>query len=408
VAVVLFGELMAKIVLVWELGADLGHISRLAALATRLQQKGHTVTLALSNTAELQRLYSADSPSYEVVPAPQWPDKPAKLSREPANLSEVLLALGYHKHEALTQRVWAWRQIFSALTPDLIVFDYAPTALLAARDFCCPKISLDDPFTRPPNLSPLPAYDNSISTQNLRLSDDKLITVVNKVLDAFGLEKIEHVCDIFHTSKSFLLSIAELDPFAEWRKADNYVGPIKNPTTGTHKINWTSVTPTKKAFAYLKPSYPAIRELLTALAQLNLETKIFLPGAHADILKFCSDYGLDIATTPFDLADLNQADLAICHGGHATSLQAVLQGVPLLIIPLQQEQLATARKCIASGLGLGLGAGVTDSNKITNHLKRLLNEPGFRVAAQACATRYQRQFNESALDTIAHHLETLL
>jgi Glycosyl transferases, related to UDP-glucuronosyltransferase len=398
---------MAKIVLVWELGADLGHISRLDALAKRLQQKGHTVTLALSNTAELHRLYSADSPSYKVVPAPQWPDKPVKLSREPANLSEVLLALGYYKHEALTQRVQAWRQIFSSQTPDLIVFDYAPTALLAARNFCCPKISLDDPFTRPPNLSPLPAYDDSISAQNLQLSDDKLIAVVNQVLGAFGLEKIEHVYDIFHTQKSFLLSVAELDPFADWRDPGDYIGPIKTAGAGLRKLAWKSATPTK-VFAYLKPSYPAIREFLTALAQSGLETKIFLPGADAEILNRWANYGLDIATTPFDLADLNQADLAICHGGHATSLQAALQGMPLLIIPLQQEQLATARKCIASGLGLGLGAGVTDRDKITSLLQRLLSEPEFRAAAQACAAKYQRQLNEPALDIIEYHLETLL
>lgn len=400
---------MAKIVLAWELGADLGHISRLDALAKRLQQKGHSVTLALSSASELQRLYPENSsPLYKVVSAPQWPDKPLKLSREPANLSEILLALGYYKHDALMQRVQRWQQVFSSLTPNLIVFDYAPTALLAARDIHCPKISVDDPFTRPPDLSPLPSYDQSISAQNLLLSDNKLIEVVNKVLDALGLEKIQHVYDIFRTSKTFLLSIPELDSFSAWRNADQYIGPIKTSTACARKLNWTLATPTKKIFAYLKPSYPAIREFLTTLAQSDLEIKIFLPGASAEILDLCADCGLDIATTPFDLSDLNQADLAICHGGHATSLQAILQGVPLLIIPLQQEQLVTARKCIASGFALGLGARVTDRDKMTGLLQRLLNESELRANARACAAKYQRQLGEPALNIIAHYVEILL
>jgi hypothetical protein len=399
---------MAKIVLTWELGADLGHISRLDALALRLQRNGHTVMLVLSRLSELRRLYPKNPPPYDVLSAPRWADKPVKLSREPANLTEILLAIGYHKYAALEQCILEWRNTFSSLSPDLVIFDYAPTAQLAARDGSYPKISLDDPFTCPPHLFPLPAFDDSISVSNLQISDNKIVGVINQVLDGFNLRRIQYAHEIFHTQKSFLLSIHELDPFADLRESGLYIGPINTAIPGSRMLNWISDGRTKKIFAYLKPTYSAIRELLVALAQSGAEVKVFLPDAESEFIGLCTDYGFDISTTVFDLSDLKQADLVICHGGHTTVLQSVLNGLPLLIIPLQQEQLATARKCIANGLGLGLGPCVTDNNKITSLLQQLLYEPLFRSAAQACATKYHYQLAEPALDIIAQHVETLL
>lgn len=398
---------MSRIALIWELGADFGHVSRMHILATELSRRGHTVTFALSRPADLRQVVAGVSPIYRVLQGPEWPDRPVRLSREPANLTEVLLALGYHKPAALLQKVKGWRELLDGLRPDLIIYDYAPTVLLATRDYGAHKVSLDDPFSKPPRIIPLPAFGTGISPANLALSEEKLVAAVNQALPSEGLEGITHAYDIFETHKSFLLSVPELDPFAQWRTQSDYMGSIPISIEKQCPFTWTD-SARKKVFVYIKQSYPSIETFLKALATLSVESRIFIPHAPRHLVELCSSLNLRLSAIPYDLSSLDEADLVICHGGHATTLQAILKGVPVLIIPLQQEQLCTARKCIDGGFGLGLGPSVADSEEIAQKIRDLLEELTFSEKASTCAAKYKNRFIKPTLVGISEYIESQL
>jgi len=57
----------------------------------------------------------------------------AKLNRAPANYSEILLQYGYADRVAVSGLVRGWLGLFNLVSPDVVVIDYAPTAVLAAR-----------------------------------------------------------------------------------------------------------------------------------------------------------------------------------------------------------------------------------------------------------------------------------
>jgi UDP:flavonoid glycosyltransferase YjiC (YdhE family) len=99
-------------------------------------------------------------------------------------------------------------------------------------------------------------------------------------------------------------------------------------------------------------------------------------------------------------------DLVICHGGNGTLTSSVLHGAPCLIIPQQQEQLINAHQCIAAGMGLGLGPHVTDKEKISSLLNRLLTEPIFKQAASACQLKYHYLTQQPALNTLIHAIKS--
>lgn len=399
---------MANIALIWELGADLGHVTRMDALARCLMDRGHTPSFALSRPGDLEQIYPAGhKPPYPIFAAPDWPDRRARLSREPANLAEILLALGYHKPSELLQRLRNWQSIFRNLAPDLVIFDYAPTAQLAARNLPCRKICLDDPFSRPPDIFPLPAFEHNVTQQNLLASEAKLLDAVNIALGELALTPIQHAYEIFTADKGFLFSVAELDPFALQRKNCNYVGPAADPMTRRVQLSW-SATQRKKIFAYLKPGYPAIYECVEALNETNAEIRLFIPGAGKELLQYCREKAIAVSEVPYDLSDLGACDLVICHGGHATTLRAVLCGIPALIIPLHQEQLCTAKTCINNGLGLGLGPRVTHKQDMAEIIHRLTNDPSFRVNAEACAANHRHQLAKPALTKVADYVDTLL
>ncbi len=405
---------MAKVVLIWEMGADLGHVFGLRSLAVELCQQGHDVTMVLCDTSTFEPVAGKQNTTFpfSIIKAPSPPaTKKIKLTRPPANLTELLLVNGYNDADYLATQLLLWRNLIGALNPDVIVYDFAPTALLASRDMACKKITLGSPFTMPPLLHPLPSFnlDGKVSDNNLRISENKFIQMVNKALALISLEPIHFACEVFAADDQFVASIPELDPYRQWRKLPQYVGAITSNVVMGKSLDWQTASSQKKIFVYLKPTYTPLEFLLEVLDQLGVEAKVFVPNIPKHIIDKFTHSQLTISPTPFLLGeDLSACDLVICHGGNGTLTSSVLHGAPCLIIPQQQEQLSNAHQCIAAGLGLGLGPHVIDKEKISSLLNRLLTAPEFKQAASACQRKYHYLTQQHVLNTLIHAIESSL
>lgn len=400
---------MSNIVIVWEMGSDLGHISRLKIIADELCQRGHCVTFILANPKQLNTFYGSDATiPFAIRQAPTRPENKVRLTRRPANLAEVLLANGFNSAIGLTNQLKAWRHVLQPLAPDIILFDYAPTALLATRDFSCVKIGIDSPFTAPPGIYPLPTFDADakVSLANLKISEKKLVDTVNQSLAALQLPTLEYAHQIFQTHKSFLLSISELDPFASQRAPVDYIGGMIPQKAIGLPLSWRTGADTTKVFAYLKPSYPNLAMLLHVLALMKIEGRIFIPETPKSIRQIYKNSSLRISSIPFSLSqDLTESRFIICHGGHSTVLHSTMTGIPCLVIPLQQEQLATAKLCITSGFGLGLGPAVADQSKIAQVIKQLVTNDQYSLNAKACQNKYQTLLQTSTFEEMIDAIE---
>jgi UDP:flavonoid glycosyltransferase YjiC (YdhE family) len=400
-------KIMAKVVLVWEMGADLGHITRLDALARHLCSRGHVVTAIFSDLREIQRIYSHHNPPYQVLQGPSWTDRRLKLTRPPASLTEVLLSVGFYKSEIVAEKLLQWKTLFADLQADIILFDYAPTAQLAARQYSWHKVNLGDPFSTPPIRSPLPLFDFNakISDANLMISDQRLVDVINQALRKVELDEIQYAHELFSADKTFLLSIPEIDPFAHWRTSEHYVGLLKTQNNGDVNLNWRDA-PGKKVFGYLKPAYPHLKQFLQAVSKLDLQGRFFIPNAPQDLLDQYQQSNIEIVTTPYDISSLEQCDLVVCHGGHSTVLHSVLNGVPVLLIPLQQEQLSVTQKAVTCGLGLWLGHGVSDVEQIRATIQATVTDSSLRLATENCASRSRQCLTSPAMEVITDYVES--
>ena len=74
---------------------------------------------------------------------------------------------------------------------------------------------------------------------------------------------------------------------------------------------------------------------------------------------------------------LKRAALFVTHGGLGSVLDGLYCGVPLLVVPQQEEQLLTARRVVELGAGLLLRKGDVTVATIRAHAARLLAEPAF-------------------------------
>ena len=121
---------MARVLLCWELGGNFGHLARLLALAVALRERGHEPVFAVRDLSDTETVFGALR--FTLLQAPVWN---AHVQGLPVSVgyAETLLQFGYYDADSLTGIVRGWRSLLDLLRPDLVVFDHAPTALLATH-----------------------------------------------------------------------------------------------------------------------------------------------------------------------------------------------------------------------------------------------------------------------------------
>jgi UDP:flavonoid glycosyltransferase YjiC (YdhE family) len=78
---------------------------------------------------------------------------------------------------------------------------------------------------------------------------------------------------------------------------------------------------------------------------------------------------------------MKEVSLVITHGGHGTVTRTLLNGLPLLVIPMGRDQGDNAARVVARNAGLAVQDAATAA-EIAQAVQRLITEPQFRVAAR--------------------------
>jgi MGT family glycosyltransferase len=76
----------------------------------------------------------------------------------------------------------------------------------------------------------------------------------------------------------------------------------------------------------------------------------------------------------------------VTHAGHASTLRPLTEGVPLVCIPMGRDQPDNAQRVAARGAGLRLHPDAP-TEEIAAAIRRVLSEPGFRIASRALGER---------------------
>lgn len=274
---------MAHIVGVWELGGHLGHIGRFAALVPSFVERGHKVTLLLRDLARVQHLDGLQQAA--VMQAPLWMPKSRSAPTHPVSMPEILQHFGYLSVPGLYGMVRAWRDTFDALQPDLLLCDYAPTALFAARDQAFVRAAIGSGYSVPPaGVTPMPAF-RSISPEirARALNAEKKVTqVIRRVAEEIGQPGIDNVCDLFDVDEAFLCTLPELDHYDRPEPA-RYWGLPAQASAG--KLPAWSDSDRPRVFAYVKPPGAHFNAAIEALQQSGCEAEVFAPGITPEVMQ---------------------------------------------------------------------------------------------------------------------------
>ncbi|MTV36453.1 glycosyltransferase [Duganella radicis] len=394
---------MSHIHLCWELGGGLGHAGRLKMLAQGLLARGHRVTMSLRDLMATHAML-ADLDILKLQ-APVWLHDAVGLPPS-ANLAEILFNCGYLEPAALRGMVAGWRAMFGILAPDLVVADYAPTALLAARSMGLRSASVGNGFYSPPPGQSLPAWQQA-PAERLASSEARMLATANAVLTEYGASPYQHAADVFLGDLPLLCTWPELDhcePAS--RGAAEWLGP-SFAAQGGIAPHWPEGEG-RRVFAYLKASHASHGAVLNALVEEGCRVLAYVPEVAAGAAPPLVSDRVLYADAPVALPQaLAQADLCVCHAGEATLAQSLLAGVPLLMLPSHTEQFLSARRVAMSGAGYN-AALLTPASDWRATLRPLLNDASYREAARAFAARHQGFSQQWMNQALAVRLERLL
>ena len=379
---------MAHFQLCWELGGGLGHAGRLKSIALPLIARGHQVSLVLRDLVLPRRLLV--DPGLAGIPllqAPVWLHRTAGLPREEASLAEILLACGYLDADALAGLCEGWRGLFRQGRPDLVIADYAPTAILAARSLGLPSAAVGPGFTMPPAGQPLPPLRSWEAPQpaRLRAGEARLLDSANRVLGAHGAAPLACGAELLLGEHPLLCTWPELDHYGRAGEGP-WLGPnLPQPAGGA--AAWPG-SEGRQVFAYLRRAAPESAEVLGALLRQGCRVLCYMPEVAAGAPAPLDSPRLAWAPGPVFLPEaLAGCELVVSHAGEALSAQALLAGRPLLMLPHSAESFLMARRVAQ----LGAGINALEQPRPRNWeamVGALLDGPGYRDAAVAFARRY--------------------
>lgn len=318
----------------WELGQGYGHVLNFRHLAQLMLDAGWQVSCLVSQPDTARALLPA-----AVVVAACPAIVRQKRFMPTRNLAEILHNNGFADEANCAERIDSWLAQIRQLQPDLMLLDYAPTALLAAELAGVKKVLLGTGFFIPPLQSPLP--DLLESTDEASSAEAEVLALCNRRLSQAGRAELSSVSELFaRVELQFLTTLPEFDHYPQ-RQHGDYWGPAFEFGQGVTPI-WRG-NGKMRIFVYLHRDYPQLAELLTELARLDADVLLHLAKVDASFMAAWPN--LNWSSQPIRLDTVCQdADLVICHAGHGTIAGMLLAAKSMLLLPKQLEQLLLARQ----------------------------------------------------------------
>jgi UDP:flavonoid glycosyltransferase YjiC (YdhE family) len=395
---------MSRVLLAWELGSNLGHLSRLLPLARRLREGGHEVLVAARNVGLATEVLSPEG-----IPFVQAPYVAGgKTSDGPmVSYSDVVLTQGWDSATTLWGLVQAWGNLIRLYRAAVMVLDYSPTALLAARVLRAPCVLIGTGFELPPLESPLPAFPGVTGTQaeGARRSEARVLENVNRVLDAYQAPRISALRELFQGSSRWLTTFSELDHYGP-RMGESYVGPIGQLSRG-EAVEWPAGY-SHRILAYVRSTTPGLKEIFHSLSEVEDAAVICAaPAVAQESVAHVARPGFKIVSRPVALGTLlPHTSLFLSYAPAGSVAQALLCGVPQVLAPAHTEAQMTALRVECMGAGVVL-RGTIKEPQIASALQRTLHGRDLKVRALGFARRYREVSSETAVGQIVEAIETL-
>ena len=402
----------------WEGG---GHVQPMLLVARDLAARGHAV-LALSDPCNASDADALDVPFRAWTTAPFQTGKTRDDDRLKDHEADNPLAV-IHR---VVDRVMAGPALayaqdtlaaIDAFAPDVVVTQELllgsmmaaeardlPLALLTANIWSLPTMPGAPPFGA--GMLP-PANDeeramHAMVGQMSRTFFQAGLPDLNAARAALGLPPLTDLFEQLDVARAILIATSKafdfaLDPLpapfvhvGPYLADPAWVEPF-TPPPGDAPLVLVSFSSLYQA------QEPVLRRVIAALGQMVVRG-VVTTGPTIDPAEFDAPDNVTVVRSAPHGAVLGKAALSITHAGHGSALRPLMVGAPLLCLPMGRDQNDNAARVVHRGAGLTLPADA-DVDTIAAAVRRLLDEPAFRTAAQTLGAAIRA--DEAARDAAA-------
>ncbi|MDI1267795.1 MAG: hypothetical protein PSV40_01650 [Polaromonas sp.] len=352
----------ATLLLATEADEGSGHIAPWTGFVGQALQQGFGVHMAAPNVEQLEQ-WMGKRPEIGIWQAPVFRSASSTNQASPKSWPELLLSLGYGDAAQLTGAVKAWLSVLKCLKPDIVLADYAPALLAAARVAGIPSLEVGSGFCVAPLLPGLQHFpgvkggDRSVMDQ----AASALTSAFNQAFQSCGRD--ERMASLSSMAgwpvQRVVLSPAQLDHYGQ-RPGVVYAGFL-----GAHKADeetaasaalqppWLAKEPPQineeqsaRVLGYLKPETPGLQTLIAQLRAANITAYLVVPQSSSPQIEQLGS--VTVVNQLIDLPQaLQQADIYLSNGGLHGVGQALQAGCWPVVLPMQAEQVAMARNLVA-------------------------------------------------------------
>jgi len=368
---------MARILLGWELGGNSGHARRLAGIARLLLARSHELTLVVQRPDAFRIARDLEGRT-RILQAPVWPGLwrygGAQPAGPPANFGDVLGNLGLTDSGAIEYLLRAWDGLLASAAPDLVVADFAPLLLLAARGRAM-RVAVGTGFTVPPTDGP--AFPPFAEGTDPRFAEGLLLAVAERALGRLGWPALGRLPALMEADAALPGVFEPLDPY-HGRRTAAVLPPFLADDPGE-----VSAECGRAVFAYLPglAASSAAGQALAAAARVGLKVGLYAPGmAEADAAALAGA-GVGLLAQPLPMTAIaRQARVLVCAGGQGMVSAALAAGLPLLVAPGSIEQELTAAALVRGELGRRLAK--------LDDIEAAVRDEAFAMKAHAARSRF--------------------
>lgn len=388
---------MSRVLLTWELGLNLTHLSRLLPLAQQLRQDGHAVLVAVREIPAAAAVLGPAGIAF--VQAPhllKGLPPPGQIS----GYADILLSQGWDDPEVLWGLTQSWLTLVRLFKPDVVVLDHSPTALLATTIGEIPAVLVGNGFELPPSSDPLPAFPDCAggSAGRAAISERQAMQHASAVARRFSRAPIPTFRVLLDRAATLFVTLPDLDPYGN-RAGARYVGPLMG-FPSTQLVDWPEGR--QRIFAFLRRDTPNVQSILASLRGSDASVLCLTSGLAPSELKPYGRPGIRFLSHWMDLKlVLAEVDLCIsCGTEEVVVMTSLLGSVPQLISPGHLEAELMARRIEYLGTGLAL-RGPQTARQVTQAIGRLIEEPIFRNQARAFGKRYSKMASDRSARQVA-------
>lgn len=268
----------------------------------------------------------------------------------------------------------------------------------------CNALALNRDPDCPPAVLPWRYQSGVVGRLRNRLGNWFLFHVTAPVRNEINAHRVRHGLDprVGRSVPAYLAEIAQQPAFFDFPRSVieprlHFTGPWHEAGTGAVvPFPWERLDGRPLVYASLgtlqNRLVDAFTKIAEAVAPLDVQLVISLGAADQDaagLAARCAGNAIVVPVAP-QLQLLDRAALAITHAGLNTALESLARGVPMVAIPITNDQPGVARRLEWLGLAEVVLPRQLTASRLRRAVERVLGDPGCRTRARERAAEIAR------------------